>query len=248
MSGLTDPWDAMVQHNDSDEDYIPDGADGIDHDLEEQEDEYRDIDEDDDTSDGDELDVLSPSILSLIVWPQLNSGLVVCADVEYGDDEESNPATISAALQGIIVPRVDARMVRLLQQQADVEEDDDEDVFYTSFWGSMRGLERAGDNWYPKVTEPQRAGVKLLRSGDFGKARNRLGTPRNSNIYSRLKRMGLQQRPLNSTEDLKHNLIPNTHGTTVAAYHSNIYVAQFSPGASRGILFPPQLLYLLRFP
>jgi WD repeat-containing protein 23 len=117
---------------------------------------------------------------------------------------------------------------------ADTDDDeDDDDAFYTPYWGSMRSAEGAGDNWYPKITEPQPAGVKLLRSGDFGKVKNRLGTPRNSNIYSRLRRMALQPRAVNATADLKHNLIPNTHGTAVAAYDSNIYVAQFSPGMSR---------------
>ena len=136
-------------------------------------------------------------------------------------------------------------MVRLVQQfrqtsqqfqveqedEEDDDDDDDDDDLYTSYWGSTLGLPPAGDNWYPKVTESQPAGVKLLGSGDFGKARNRLGTSRNSNIYSRLRRMALQPRAANAA-DLKHNLIPNTHGTTVAAYCSNIYVAQFSPGAS----------------
>jgi len=117
---------------------------------------------------------------------------------------------------------------------SDYDDYDDDDDVYTSYWGSTLGLPSAGDNWYPKVTKPQTAGIKLLRSGDFGKARNRLGTSRNSNIYSRLRRMALQPRAANAA-DLKHNLIPNTHGTTVAAYCSNIYVAQFSPGAPHGM-------------
>jgi WD repeat-containing protein 23 len=133
-------------------------------------------------------------------------------------------------------------MVRLAQRQRQtspqVQEDmeDDEDDFYVPHWGSARDVQRAGDNWYPKITEPQPAGVKLLRSGDFGKVRNRLGIPRNSNIYSRLRRMALQPRAANPAADLKHNLIPNTHGTTVAEHHANIYVAQFSPGTSHTIL------------
>lgn len=183
-------------------------------------------------------------------WVPLNSDLVVYSDPEYGD---SDAATIGA-LQ--VTNRVGARLARLVrhhrqafQQQADADDDeDDEDDFYTSFWGSMRGLERAGDNWYPKITEPQPAGVELLRGGDFGKARNRLGTPRNSNIYSKLRRMALQQRAVSAPVDLKHNLIPNTHGTTVATYYSNIYVAQYSPGASQRILFLLWLLHSLRFP
>ena len=58
MSERTDPWDAMVQTDDSDEDYLPSSADGIDEenrDFEEQSDNYdRNIDEDD-LRDGDEL-------------------------------------------------------------------------------------------------------------------------------------------------------------------------------------------------
>lgn len=151
-----------------------------------------------------------------------------------------------AALQELVASRAGARVARLMQQsrqtsqgaQAEPEYEDDEedddgddgDDLYGPYWSSTLSLQRAGDNWYPPVTEPQPAGVKLLRSGDFGKARNRLGTPRNSNIYSRLRRIALQPRAANAA-DLKHNLIPNTHGTTVAAYCSNIYVAQFSPGA-----------------
>lgn len=146
-----------------------------------------------------------------------------------------------AALQELVASGTGARVVRLMQQsrqtlqQAQAEPDDEDDDDFYDYWGSTPGLLHAGDNWYPKVTEPQPAGAKLLRSGDFGKARNRLGTPRNSNIYSRLRRMALQPRAPN-TADLKHNLIPNTHGTTVAAYYSNIYVAQFSPGTSHGTL------------
>jgi len=165
-------------------------------------------------------------------------------DFEFGGGREPGAATI-AALQELVSSMAGERVVspmqrfrRMSQQvQAEQEDDDDDDDdnedFYTSYWASALGHPPAGDNWYPKITEPQPAGVKLLRSGDFGRARNRLGTPRNSNIYSRLRRVALQPRTANAV-DLKHNLIPNTHGTTVAAYYSNIYVAQFSPGASHG--------------
>lgn len=158
-------------------------------------------------------------------------------DVEF-EDGEPDTATM-AALQELIASRTGARGIRLVQQsrqtsqqvrtEPEDEDEEDEDDFYGSYWGSTLSLQRAGDNWYPRVTEPQPPGIKLLRSGDFGKARNRLGTPRNSNIYSRLRRMALQPRTVNAA-DLKCNLIPNTHGTAVAAYYSNIYVAQFSPG------------------
>lgn len=212
----------MAQNDDTDEDYVPAGADGIDDDRDsgEQDDDYPDI------------------------YEYERNGFGNVLNVEHdGGDGESESATMSA-LQNLIATAAGARIMRLVGQhrqtstqvQADTEYDDDEgddeDDSYTSYWSFMRGIPRAGDDWYEKVTEPQPAGVQLLRSGDFGKARNRLGTPRNSNIYSRLKRMALLPRAVNLAGDLKHNMIPNTHGTTVAAYESNIYVAQFSPDAS----------------
>ena len=180
---------------------------------------------------------------------ELNSQSFVRTDVEYGDDGELSH------LQELAANGVGSRVVRLVgqhhqsfQQQTDVEDEDDEEYYYTPPWGFMPRLECAGDDWYPKITEPQPTGERLLRSGDFGKARNRLGTPWNTNIYSRLRRMALKQRAANSAVDLKHNLIPNTHGTTVAAHYSNIYVAQFSPGMSHAMLFLLWLLYPLRLP
>ena len=158
-------------------------------------------------------------------------------DIEFGDDGAAAIATLRELVAGGVGARIVSfiRRPRQAPQQAqeESEDDEDDDNYYSSYWGTAPGLHRAGDNWYPKITEPQPAGVKLLRSGDFGKARNRLGTPRNSNIYSRLRRMALGPRAVNPA-DLRHNLIPNTHGTTVAEYYSNIYVAQFSPGTSHG--------------
>ena len=163
------------------------------------------------------------------------------ADIASDDDGDT---VAMAALRGLIASTAGARVIRLVQQsrrtprqaqaeQDDEDDDDDDDEEFYSYWGSALGLPHAGDSWYPKVTEPQPAGVKLLRGGDFGKPKNRLGTPGNSNIYSRLRRMALQTRAANAA-DLKHNLIPNTHGAIMAAYYSNIYVAQFSPGTSCG--------------
>lgn len=57
MSGQFDPWDAMGQNDDSDEDYMPTGADGIDDedpDFEQDDDHYQDADEGG-ASDDDEL-------------------------------------------------------------------------------------------------------------------------------------------------------------------------------------------------
>jgi len=69
MSGPADPWDAMVQSDDSDQEYTHTGADGIDdedQDFELQDDDYdydRDTD-DDDASDDNELGNLGNIVLS----------------------------------------------------------------------------------------------------------------------------------------------------------------------------------------
>ena len=58
MSGPADPWDAMAQSDDSDQEYIPTGADGIDdedQDFEQDDGDY-DYDYDQDADDGDTSD------------------------------------------------------------------------------------------------------------------------------------------------------------------------------------------------
>ena len=76
MSGQPDPWDAMVQNSDSDEEYIYTGVDGIDdedRDSEEQDDRYSDMDEDG-ISDDDELEDRSPCMLCLACVTPAESG------------------------------------------------------------------------------------------------------------------------------------------------------------------------------
>lgn len=74
MSGPADPWDAMAQSDDLNQEYIPTGADGIDdedQDFELQDDSYdydRDTD-DGDTSDDDELGNLGDIVLSPCTLP-----------------------------------------------------------------------------------------------------------------------------------------------------------------------------------
>ena len=76
MSGQPDPWDAMVQNGDSDEEYIPTGVDGIDaedQDFEDQDDDYEDTDEDDISND-DELEDNRPCILRFACVTSAESG------------------------------------------------------------------------------------------------------------------------------------------------------------------------------
>jgi hypothetical protein len=66
MSDQVDPWDAMVLNDASDEEYIPTGADGIDDedlDFEQEDDDYQDIGEDD-TSGDEDLGNLGDIVLS----------------------------------------------------------------------------------------------------------------------------------------------------------------------------------------
>ena len=69
MSDQTDPWDAMAPNDDSDQEYVPTGADGIDdedQDFEQQGDDdgdYQDADEGV-TSDDDDLINLGDIVLS----------------------------------------------------------------------------------------------------------------------------------------------------------------------------------------
>jgi WD repeat-containing protein 23 len=49
----------------------------------------------------------------------------------------------------------------------DDEDDEDEYEYY-----------HAANKWFPEVTEPQQAGVELLRSGDFGRVADKLRSRR----------------------------------------------------------------------
>lgn len=54
------------------------------------------------------------------------------------------------------------------EEEDESEEDEDEDDDYGMGWGVTK---RNRKLWYEVVTEPQPAGLKLLRSGDFAAVR-----------------------------------------------------------------------------
>ncbi|KAG5639568.1 hypothetical protein H0H81_012239 [Sphagnurus paluster] len=117
-----------------------------------------------------------------------------------------------------------------LDEDDDPEDDDDEedDDFYHAFRSSGE------EQWTgPKITEPQQAGVELLNSGDFGRVENKLRARRNDVNIARLI-LNRTKRPHLPTfkEDYAADLIPNTNGTAVAIYDSNIYTAQYSADSS----------------
>lgn len=55
----------------------------------------------------------------------------------------------------------------------DEEEDDAMEADEADYYGSFRRTE-----WFPKVTEPQQAGLDLLNSGDFGRVSSKLRSRR----------------------------------------------------------------------
>lgn len=51
---------------------------------------------------------------------------------------------------------------------AEDEEEEDDDDGLRGMWGGSGRRRRTPKSWYPVVTEPVEAGVRLERSGDFG--------------------------------------------------------------------------------
>jgi hypothetical protein len=124
----------------------------------------------------------------------------------------------------------------------DENEDEDFDMEY-SYWG--RPFAKT-PKWFPPVTAPQEAGLKLLMGGEFGRigvdARSRSGSANFSRaiLSSRSK---LRQTPkqditnvravlcLGFSVSLSQDIIPNTDGTAVASLTDNIYCGQYSAGS-----------------
>jgi len=104
--------------------------------------------------------------------------------------------------------------------------------------------------WFSPHTEPQNKAVELLLSGDFGRVGLKINAERKNLNITR----SLLSRPhcpmpalyqeqyfnvnlLSSASFTNHlllghveKLVPNTNGTSVATYESNVYTAQFSAG------------------
>ena len=138
---------------------------------------------------------------------------------------------------------------------ASVEEDHDEDEPGDDDYG---GDESSCDTsfhqprscWFSPHTEPQNEGVELLPSGEFGRVGLKINAERkNLNITKSLLSRPHRPMPASYQEQyfkvnllsfasfisrllLEHveNLVPNTNGTSVATYESNVYTAQFSAG------------------
>lgn len=103
MSGQPDPWDAMVQNGDSDEEYIPTGVDGIDD--EDQDDGYEDIDEDV-ISDDDEFEDNRPCIPRSACVTSAESGTGHHVQMSNTDTMESQMLRLSLHCENSSIGRV----------------------------------------------------------------------------------------------------------------------------------------------
>lgn len=118
----------------------------------------------------------------------------------------------------------------------DDDDDDDGDTF--TYWPT-RARTRGSFRFTPPA-EPQPEGLALLRSGEFGeipeslkaatkerqKARKDLGLPRLERITQ------VNGETLKNRLDTKYiqGHVPNSIGTVVASYGTNVYAGQFSTG------------------
>ncbi|KIJ38443.1 hypothetical protein M422DRAFT_258810 [Sphaerobolus stellatus SS14] len=111
------------------------------------------------------------------------------------------------------------------------EDEEEEEIVNRRPWPWSRRRVVVAKNWFKPVLEPQKAGVELMHSGDFG----RLKSKKRQNIRRVLKgrEMGMRGRGRGlHKEDLSRSMVPNTDGAIVATYGSNAYSGQFSAGLS----------------
>ena len=126
--------------------------------------------------------------------------------------------------------------------------------FLRAFGGRRRYHDRddhdegqLGKQWFTPHTEPQQAGSDLLLGGEFGRVSGK-GISRHQrwNIAKMINDPHRQFRAAAYVEDISRvslvdycipslsyfakNLVPNTNGTAVAMYDSNVYSGQFSGG------------------
>lgn len=77
-------------------------------------------------------------------------------------------------------------------------DEDDEDTGYSYSWGSSThapSWDRSHD-WWPEVTEPQKEGLDLLYSGEFGRALHQIQSRKGQNNVARnLLNRGMSSRP-----------------------------------------------------
>jgi WD repeat-containing protein 23 len=135
----------------------------------------------------------------------------------------------------------------LLNSNSAGSPEDDEDEYNDDEFGQTA---RDGDwnqQWFPPHKDPQEPGVELLMGGEFGYVGPKIRSRKNKKNISRLM-FNQSSRPRGALYresiigvchplciswnelNLLQDLIPNTSGTAVASYDSNVYCGQFSRG------------------
>ncbi|KAG8837120.1 hypothetical protein FRB91_011162 [Serendipita sp. 411] len=116
-----------------------------------------------------------------------------------------------------------SRLLRSGRRAAFADEDEDEE---DEHWSR---LPRNRDFQYSPRSEPHPDGIALQRSGDFGAVPKALMTkqPVQRTVSSRKRSLVPLLR-----DELSQDVVPNSAGTVVARYGSNVYAGQFSTDAS----------------
>ncbi|KAG8754967.1 hypothetical protein FRC14_004476 [Serendipita sp. 396] len=116
-----------------------------------------------------------------------------------------------------------SRLLRSGRRAAFADEDEDEE---DEHWSR---LPRNRDFQYSPRSEPHPDGIALQRSGDFGAVPKALMTkqPVQRTVSNRKRSLVPLLR-----DELSQDVVPNSAGTVVARYGSNVYAGQFSTDAS----------------
>lgn len=112
-------------------------------------------------------------------------------------------------------------------ESPDDNEEDDDDYEFGRTVGDWH------QQWIPPHKEPQEPGVELLMGGEFGCVGPKIRSRRNKkNVPRMILHQSSRPRGAMSRENMTNDLIPNTNGTAVASYASNVYSGQFSRDSS----------------
>jgi len=88
--------------------------------------------------------------------------------------------------------------------QPDEEEDGDDEDYNGAEDGDDDDYTPSAHQWYPPVSEPQKAGLEILANGDFGRVGVKARSRRNSrNISKTVLHKFYRPLPLTSREDLQ---------------------------------------------
>ncbi|KAK0465467.1 WD40-repeat-containing domain protein [Desarmillaria tabescens] len=155
-------------------------------------------------------------------------------------DEEASPIDSPRINLGVLgrlfqlqrgTLRTNTQLLQLLQIQMNEDDDDDPDDDDDDYEPAVTNQESR--SWLKPATEPQEAGVELLNSGEYGRIAPKIHARRGErNLVKVITNRFTGRRPTLFKEDLITNLVPNSNGSAMASYNSNIYTAQYSTDSS----------------